>query len=60
MSTYIVYFRNGGRCKITSETFFRSLSERHVRFVVGNQNIAIFEIDAIIGFCKQEEGEENG
>lgn len=63
MTTYIVYFRNGGQCEITCEEFFISFNERQVRFVIGSRNIAIFETDAIVGFHEQqdnEEGIENG
>lgn len=61
MKTYVVYFRNGGMCEITCEDFFRSPTEGHLRFTVGNRNIAIFETDAIVGFFeKQEGGGEDG
>lgn len=60
MKTYVVYFRNGGLCKITCETFVHYSKEGYVMFVVGNRNIAIFETDAIIGFREQDEDEEDG
>ena len=61
MTTYVVYFRNGGMCEITCSDFARSPAGGQIRFIVENRNIAVFETDAIVGFCeKQEGGGEDG
>ena len=55
MNKYQVYLTNGGVINIEADDFSTYYEHGVVRFIKGNQNIAIFVLDNIYGFEKVDE-----
>lgn len=53
-TTYVVYFRNGGKVEIACDRFLHEPEEKRVCFTIGKRNVAFFETDAIVGFFEKQ------
>lgn len=59
LTTYVVYFRNGGQAEIACNTFLHEPYNKRVCFITGKRNVAIFETDAIVGFFEKQEDDDD-
>lgn len=57
---YVIHYKNGGSQRIKAEYFLYSPDEDRVEFFVGKELIAMFNLNAIIGFFKMDRGDDNG